>query len=64
MRLLLNATKGPCFTICNLLAEVVTRLQNLASVDGVGVDWEVSVYQTHLAFDLVLGAIGQVTDGK
>ena len=46
----------------NLLAEVITNLQNLATLDDFGVDWEVSVHQTHLAFELVLGAIGQVTE--
>ena len=50
------------YSMHNLLAEVITSLPNLATVDDDGVDWEVNVHQTHPAFELVLGAIGQVTE--
>ena len=46
----------------NLLAEVVTNLQNLASVDDVCVDWEVSVHQAHPVYQLMLDTIEEVTE--
>ena len=38
----------------NLLVEVLANLYNLATVGDVGVDWEVSILQTHLLLDLML----------
>ena len=46
----------------NLLAEVITNLQNLAAVGDVPVDWEVSIHQAHPVLELMLDTLVEVTE--
>ena len=50
------------YSMHKLLAETNTNLQELATVDDVGIDWEVSIHQTHPVLELVLDSIEQVRE--
>ena len=61
-RILPNGTREHANSTHNLLAEVITNLQSLATVAGVGDDGRVSIHQARLALELMIDTIEQVAD--